>query len=192
MGAAAWSSIEVNVAIICACLPTLKPLIIRIFPSLLGSTRKGPGASAGASRVAVGGEDGCMLAIADGTNAVATVGSSATDLRRVPNSSNETLGIGVYGFDEFRSLHTVRPNKTAEVFGATVREISPVCRRGNPGDTGGVVDGQIKVVTQIAQDVEIRKIGSETDMKSTRSDYTSSKSETCSERRLWEGSGFGK
>jgi hypothetical protein len=30
-----WSSIEVNLAIICACLTTLKPLIVRMFPRLL-------------------------------------------------------------------------------------------------------------------------------------------------------------
>ncbi|KAF3079474.1 hypothetical protein TWF103_004801 [Orbilia oligospora] len=33
-----WSSIELNIAIICASLPTLRPVIRRIFPSLLGST----------------------------------------------------------------------------------------------------------------------------------------------------------
>ncbi|OAA62549.1 major facilitator superfamily transporter monosaccharide [Niveomyces insectorum RCEF 264] len=30
-----WSSVEVNVGITCACIPTLKPLIIKIFPSML-------------------------------------------------------------------------------------------------------------------------------------------------------------
>lgn len=33
-----WGSVEVNLAIICACLPTLKPLVARVFPKLLGST----------------------------------------------------------------------------------------------------------------------------------------------------------
>ncbi|KAI0141682.1 fucose permease [Xylariaceae sp. FL1272] len=40
-----WSAIEVNVGIACACIPTLKPLIIRILPAMLvdpdGSTRRG-------------------------------------------------------------------------------------------------------------------------------------------------------
>jgi hypothetical protein len=31
-----WSAIEVNVGIICACIPTLKPLVSRISPRLLG------------------------------------------------------------------------------------------------------------------------------------------------------------
>ncbi|KAI2623794.1 fucose permease [Xylaria nigripes] len=38
-----WSAVEVNVGIACACIPTLKPLIIRILPAMLidpdGSTR---------------------------------------------------------------------------------------------------------------------------------------------------------
>ncbi|KAL9111934.1 MAG: hypothetical protein Q9227_003784 [Pyrenula ochraceoflavens] len=45
VGAAAWSSVELNVAIICASLPMLKPLIVRMFPKLLGSTRRGAGRS---------------------------------------------------------------------------------------------------------------------------------------------------
>lgn len=35
---AIWGSVEVNLAIICACLTTLKPLIVRTFPRLLRST----------------------------------------------------------------------------------------------------------------------------------------------------------
>jgi hypothetical protein len=58
---AIWGSVEVNLAIICACLMTLKPLIVRIFPRLLKSTYmetprslgyidRGTGISASASR----------------------------------------------------------------------------------------------------------------------------------------------
>ncbi|TGJ87045.1 hypothetical protein E0Z10_g1767 [Xylaria hypoxylon] len=39
-----WSAVEVNIGIACACVPTLKPLIIRILPAMLidpdGSTRR--------------------------------------------------------------------------------------------------------------------------------------------------------
>ncbi|KAI0868489.1 fucose permease [Hypoxylon argillaceum] len=39
-----WSAVEVNIGITCACIPTLKPLIIRILPAMLidpdGSTRR--------------------------------------------------------------------------------------------------------------------------------------------------------
>jgi hypothetical protein len=34
-----WGGVEVNLAVICACLTTLRPLIVRLFPRLLASTR---------------------------------------------------------------------------------------------------------------------------------------------------------
>ena len=34
-----WSNIEINIGIICACLPTLRVILVRMFPSILGSTR---------------------------------------------------------------------------------------------------------------------------------------------------------
>ncbi|KAJ5609503.1 hypothetical protein N7528_010070 [Penicillium herquei] len=37
VGAASWSAIECNTGIICACLPTLKPLISKFVPGLLSS-----------------------------------------------------------------------------------------------------------------------------------------------------------
>ncbi|KAJ5759854.1 hypothetical protein N7520_007010 [Penicillium odoratum] len=45
VGAASWSAVECNTGIICACLPTLKPLISKLVPGLLstleGSRRNG-------------------------------------------------------------------------------------------------------------------------------------------------------
>ncbi|KAK1854651.1 hypothetical protein CCHR01_02692 [Colletotrichum chrysophilum] len=52
-GIAEWSIIELNTAIVCACLITLKPLARRFFPRLLGSTNhdvgreRGPGSGSG-------------------------------------------------------------------------------------------------------------------------------------------------
>ncbi|KAF3809640.1 hypothetical protein GCG54_00012927 [Colletotrichum gloeosporioides] len=52
-GIAEWSIIELNTAIVCACLITLKPLARRFFPRLLGSTNhdvgkeRGPGSGPG-------------------------------------------------------------------------------------------------------------------------------------------------
>jgi len=40
INSAIWSAVEVNLGIICACLPTLKPLVSRCFPHLLLSNRK--------------------------------------------------------------------------------------------------------------------------------------------------------
>jgi hypothetical protein len=39
VGVANWSAVELNTAISCACLPTLRPLIARFFPSLISSSR---------------------------------------------------------------------------------------------------------------------------------------------------------
>ncbi|KAK5044881.1 hypothetical protein LTR84_010419 [Exophiala bonariae] len=40
VGAATWSSCELNVGIACSCVPAFRPLISRIFPRLLSSTRR--------------------------------------------------------------------------------------------------------------------------------------------------------
>ncbi|KAJ5182901.1 hypothetical protein N7492_000517 [Penicillium capsulatum] len=50
VGAASWSAIECNTGIICACLPTLKPLFTRFFPGLL-STFSGSRGGYGTGRI---------------------------------------------------------------------------------------------------------------------------------------------
>lgn len=35
-----WSTVEINVGIICACMPALRLLLVRLFPSLLSTTQK--------------------------------------------------------------------------------------------------------------------------------------------------------
>lgn len=34
-----WSTVEINVGIICACMPSLRVLLVRLFPKLLGTTQ---------------------------------------------------------------------------------------------------------------------------------------------------------
>ncbi|ROT41440.1 MFS general substrate transporter [Sodiomyces alkalinus F11] len=50
-----WSAVEVNVAMICACIPTLKPLMVRILPAMLidpdGTRRSSSGRKEGSSDV---------------------------------------------------------------------------------------------------------------------------------------------
>ena len=41
VGAALWSAVEINCAIICASLPVFKAIVSRIFPRLLGKTLSG-------------------------------------------------------------------------------------------------------------------------------------------------------
>jgi hypothetical protein len=36
-----WSTIEGNVGIICACMPSLRILLVKIFPKILGTSRRG-------------------------------------------------------------------------------------------------------------------------------------------------------
>jgi hypothetical protein len=35
-----WSNIEINVGIICACMPSLRIMLVRMFPKMLGSTKE--------------------------------------------------------------------------------------------------------------------------------------------------------
>ena len=42
-----WSTIEINVGIICACMPALRLVLVRAFPRMLGSTRQYPSRSGG-------------------------------------------------------------------------------------------------------------------------------------------------
>lgn len=37
---AMWSDIEVNVGLICICMPSLRLLLVRLFPKVLGTTQK--------------------------------------------------------------------------------------------------------------------------------------------------------
>jgi len=41
LGVSVWSTIELNVGIICACMPIVRLALVRLFPSLKGTTRRG-------------------------------------------------------------------------------------------------------------------------------------------------------
>ncbi|KAH7410677.1 CFEM domain-containing protein [Cadophora sp. MPI-SDFR-AT-0126] len=50
-----WSLVEINVGIICACMPSLRVLLVRLFPKVMGSTRnKSAGYHAEGSRSGIG------------------------------------------------------------------------------------------------------------------------------------------
>ena len=40
VGAATWSAAELNVGIMCACVPAMRPVIGLVFPRLLSSSRR--------------------------------------------------------------------------------------------------------------------------------------------------------
>lgn len=171
---------EVNVAIICACLPTLKPLIVRMFPGLLGSSRRETG-SAGPIGGSNRDRNARVFPLADGSGTKSAVGSTAPG--SVGKSSHHPLDSKI-SIDDF--IHSNNP-RVFNAWNGSGSDIPPVCGRGEPGDTGSVINGQIKVVTRIAQDVEVKKSESEAETKSVS---PSRRSETSSERRLWEGVGM--
>ncbi|KAF6809471.1 CFEM domain-containing protein [Colletotrichum musicola] len=45
-GVATWSTVEINMGIICACMPSVRIILVGLFPKLLGTTRRGTSAAA--------------------------------------------------------------------------------------------------------------------------------------------------
>jgi hypothetical protein len=43
MPVSVWSTVEINVGMICACMPSLRLLLVRLFPKMLGSTQQQSG-----------------------------------------------------------------------------------------------------------------------------------------------------
>ncbi|KAH6627111.1 hypothetical protein B0J18DRAFT_160228 [Chaetomium sp. MPI-SDFR-AT-0129] len=118
-----WSAVEVNVGIICACIPTLKPLIIRILPAMIidpdGTLRSSTGtvdsttASAKDERggVAAGGESvGIQVAIPAPTL------SLTPPAEEEDTASPSLLGLGSQSGSEDISIRdflaTTSPNPT--------------------------------------------------------------------------------
>ncbi|TDZ67420.1 Satratoxin biosynthesis SC1 cluster protein 4 [Colletotrichum trifolii] len=60
---ATWSGIEANIAIACASVPALKPLVTKLFPKLLASTHRSNGPSGQAYNAMKGGESHQMKAM---------------------------------------------------------------------------------------------------------------------------------
>lgn len=99
---ACWTMVEVNVAVTCACLTTIKPLIGRLFPSML-SPPPSPGA--------------------DGVDGVETIGRAGRQRRRDPLESDLTTTtimtvITTSEHGPGQSSTTVAELKTAERGGA--------------------------------------------------------------------------
>ena len=40
MAVSVWSTVEINVGMICACMPSLRLLLVRLFPKMWGSTQQ--------------------------------------------------------------------------------------------------------------------------------------------------------
>jgi hypothetical protein len=73
VGAATWSAVECNTGIICACLPTLRPLISKILPSFLSTL------SGSRSNRRIGEESSTTPTYRNGTQTTSTIGAPCDD-----------------------------------------------------------------------------------------------------------------
>ncbi len=88
-GTAIWSSIELNVAIICTSISVLKPLLSRIIPGLLSGVRSK------AKSGGTGGTGGTMVSFSDGrkSSAVKPRKESESGLEMMEESEREVWGL---------------------------------------------------------------------------------------------------
>jgi hypothetical protein len=56
-----WSTIEINAGIMCACMPAIRGILVRVFPHILGSSYGGGAENAGAGRLQQKGYKGISL-----------------------------------------------------------------------------------------------------------------------------------
>jgi hypothetical protein len=78
-----WASIEMNLAIVCACVPTLKPLVVRAFPAF--SSRKSGNESSERSETSKGSKPGGLHSFQrlNGSSGDVEKGLDATELQTV-------------------------------------------------------------------------------------------------------------
>ena len=124
-----WSTVEVNVAIVCACLPTLKPIISLVFPRLLNGSRP---LSARLSFISAHrASNQQRMSYRPGVKFPPESSSTSSTSPRVPEDITLDLGGGMGGIRGSRQ---------------------------RPSDEEAATEGmEIKVVTVLAQDIESRR-----------------------------------
>ncbi|KAL9622282.1 MAG: hypothetical protein Q9160_003293 [Pyrenula sp. 1 TL-2023] len=159
--AAAWSSVEINTAIGCACLATLRPLVILIPQCLRGNIRKATGSTPRQHGVS---------SRRRGNYELSTFKSRGADTGAIlpPARMPRQRDLGSDSFDEGScSVETFMYRHNDKVLGHGNRietmggNRSLICEGGQADDIAGLIDGRIKVVTQISQDVELKESESE-------------------------------
>lgn len=126
VGAATWSAVELNVGIICACLPMMKPLLVRLFPRLLASTSLNS-----RPENAYYGRDQSR-----GFGNVSTVKSMASR--------------DYHEWQQFDNL-----SKREEAVGVAVTDVSTTVNMTRPSGRGDMTPrDKIKVMTSVTQEVE--------------------------------------
>ncbi|KAK3713690.1 hypothetical protein LTR37_008384 [Vermiconidia calcicola] len=142
--AAIWSSVEINTAILCSCLPTLRSCVSRIFPKLLGSMR----GSAVYNAKQQGG--GGYSSSSTGSSNTPQLPPGREGLRR--KMPFDALGRGLTGFSEPTQSSCVRSSRPYE--GGSSADDIEFTDMPTPVEYNR---GQIQVTTVVEQDVE--KIG---------------------------------
>jgi len=137
--AALWSNLEVQIGIICSCLPTLKSSLTRIFPRIFASSSRGASSNGGV--VTIGGHR-------KSSGYVMTTGEK----RKTMMKKRDSIGM------HFLSRHTNNGNggtKTVEVFDGTMVDAEDmVGTHIRPGSSPGPEkeSDKIQVVTVVQQD----------------------------------------
>jgi hypothetical protein len=136
--AALWSNLEVQIGIICSCLPTLKSSLTRIFPRVFASSSRGASSSGGILTIG-GHHKSSGYAITTG------------EKRKTMMKKRDSIGM------HFLSRHTNTGggNKTIEVFdGTMVDDEDMVGTHIRPGSSPGPEkdSDKIQVVTVVQQD----------------------------------------
>jgi hypothetical protein len=152
--AALWSNLEVQIGIICSCLPTLKSSLTRIFPRIFASTSRG--ASSNGGIVTIGGQH------KSGGYHVTT-----GEKRRTMMKKRDSIGM------HFLSRHTNNGGNKTEVFdGTIVDDDDMVGTQIRPGSSPGPEkesETGIQVVTVVQQDsTPITRDGSRDGSESVR------------------------
>ena len=81
-----WAAVEINLAVICPCLTTLKPLVDRFFPRLLGSTA--PTHPELGENIANGGGQGPMR-----PHVMSTIGDTERGCSQLDDVSTHSTGV---------------------------------------------------------------------------------------------------
>lgn len=124
--AAMWSNLEVNIGIICSCLPTLKTCIVRVFPSIFSGRGTG--------------SNGQVMTVGAGGGGASGPGRSARDTRKRDS-------IGMHFLSRSSKKAPVYDGQDGANMGGTqIRPGSAVDERSEKEEDG------IQVVTVVEQD----------------------------------------
>ncbi|KAJ2905737.1 hypothetical protein MKZ38_004604 [Zalerion maritima] len=110
---AVWSSIEINIAMICGCLPMLKPLLVRIFPRLAWTNEDATLSIVRRTAYVTINEESGAAHIREGEGNGSSIGGKG--------SANVGVGVFVVGDDAAQNQHQLRDlSPVAEIMGEDI------------------------------------------------------------------------